>query len=98
MVNRLRSRLPATTKYFIVHAAKSLHSGHRDSAALALRRSETPDQAEDIPYLSILDAALLNRYPPDWARYAPRVVVMVAAYRHLNRHRLEGIGQELGRG
>jgi len=40
------------------------------------------------PNLIALAAALLNRLPPACARFAPRVVV-VAAYRQLNRERLE---------
>ena len=41
-----------------------------------------------MPRLIALAAALLNRCPPHWARYAPRVV-LEAAYRQLNRQRLE---------
>jgi hypothetical protein len=43
-----------------------------------------------MPQLIALAAALLNRCPPGWARFAPRVVVE-AAYRQLNRGRLEGL-------
>lgn len=45
-----------------------------------------------MPHHRILWAAgwLLNRCPPSWAPFAPRVVVE-AAYRQLNRQRLEGL-------
>jgi hypothetical protein len=41
-----------------------------------------------MPQLIAMAAALLNRLPPACVRFAPRVVVD-AAYRQLNRHRLE---------
>lgn len=40
--------------------------------------------------LLALAGALLNRLPPPWARFAPRAVVE-AAYKQLNRRRLEGL-------
>ena len=41
------------------------------------------------PSLLALAGALLNRCPPSWVRYTPRTVVE-AAYRQLNRRRMEG--------
>jgi hypothetical protein len=41
-------------------------------------------------HLIALAGALLNRCPPPWARFAPRAVVE-AAYKQLNRRRMEGL-------